>query len=38
VQRKAGVMAVVLASGDVTSGDAIGVELPGLPHHPLERV
>jgi MOSC domain-containing protein YiiM len=36
--RKAGVMAVVLASGDVRAGDAISVELPPLPHEPLDRV
>ncbi len=36
--RKAGVMAVVLAGGDVHMGDAITVEWPPLPHHPLERV
>lgn len=36
--RKAGVMSVVLSGGDVRPGDAITVELPPLPHHPLERV
>jgi MOSC domain-containing protein YiiM len=36
--RKAGVMAVVLAGGDVGAGDAIRVELPSAPHHPLEPV
>ncbi len=36
--RKAGVMAVVLASGDVQPGDAIGVELPAPPHRALEPV
>ncbi|HEX6706459.1 MAG TPA: MOSC domain-containing protein [Albitalea sp.] len=36
--RKAGVMGVVLAGGDVRPGDAIGVEWPPLPHHRLERV
>lgn len=36
--RKAGVMTVVLAGGAVQPGDAIAVELPPLPHRPLERV
>jgi hypothetical protein len=36
--RKAGVMGVVLASGAVWPGDLIWVELPPLPHRPLERV
>lgn len=36
--RKAGVMTIVLTSGTVQPGDAIRVELPPLPHHPLERV
>jgi MOSC domain-containing protein YiiM len=36
--RKAGVMAVVVAGGDVRPGDAIGVELPAPPHHRLEPV
>ena len=35
VVRKAGVMAVVIAGGDITAGDTIGVELPALPHRPL---
>ncbi|HVX43433.1 MAG TPA: MOSC domain-containing protein [Mycobacteriales bacterium] len=38
VVRKAGVMAVVLRSGDVRPGDGIGVELPPRPHRPLEPV
>jgi MOSC domain-containing protein YiiM len=33
--RKAGVMAIVLADGDVRPGDAIRVDLPELPHRPL---
>ena len=33
--RKAGVMSIVIADGDVQPGDAIGVELPALPHRPL---
>ncbi len=36
--RKAGVMAVVLAGGDVRPDDAIGVELPPEPHRPLAPV
>jgi MOSC domain-containing protein YiiM len=36
--RKAGVMAVVLASGDVRVGDAISLELPPRPRQPLDRV
>ena len=36
--RKAGIMAVVVASGDVRPGDAIRVELPAPPHRRLEPV
>jgi MOSC domain-containing protein YiiM len=36
--RKAGVMAVVLAGGDVRPGDRIYVERPAAPHRPLEPV
>ena len=36
--RKAGVMAIVVAGGDVRPGDAVQVELPALPHSPLEPV
>jgi MOSC domain-containing protein YiiM len=36
--RKAGVMAVVVAGGDVTAGDRVDVELPAAPHRPLEPV
>lgn len=36
--RKAGVMGIVLAGGEVRPGDPIQVELPALPHRPLERV
>jgi MOSC domain-containing protein YiiM len=36
--RKAGVMAIVLAGGDVRPGDPIGVELPSGPRLPLEPV
>jgi MOSC domain-containing protein YiiM len=33
--RKAGIMAIVMADGDVRPGDAIGVELPAPPHRPM---
>ncbi len=36
--RKSGVMTIVLNGGDVRAGDAIRVELPPLPHQPLEPV
>ena len=36
--RKAGIMAVVLAGGDVWPGDPIRVELPPEPHRPLAPV
>jgi MOSC domain-containing protein YiiM len=36
--RKAGVMGIVLAGGEVRPGDAIRVQLPPEPHRPLERV
>ena len=36
--RKAGVMSVVLESGDVLPGDSIAVELPAEPHLPLAPV
>ena len=36
--RKAGVMSVVLESGEVRPGDRIEVELPPEPHRPLEAV
>jgi MOSC domain-containing protein YiiM len=36
--RKAGVMGVVLAGGEVRPGDPIRVELPPEPHRPLEPV
>jgi MOSC domain-containing protein YiiM len=38
VIRKAGIMSIVLAGGDVRPGDAIGIELPPTPHQPLDRV
>ena len=36
--RKAGIMGIVLAGGEVRPGDRIGVSLPALPHRALERV
>lgn len=36
--RKAGVMAVVLRGGEVRPGDPLEIDLPALPHSPLERV
>jgi MOSC domain-containing protein YiiM len=36
--RKAGVMGIVVAGGEVRPGDAIGVELPPEPHRPLQPV
>ena len=36
--RKAGIMSIVLAGGEIRPGDAIGIELPPEPHRPLERV
>jgi MOSC domain-containing protein YiiM len=36
--RKAGVMGVVLAGGELRAGDAIEVELPAEPHRALEPV
>lgn len=36
--RKAGVMAVVIADGDVRAGDAIVIELPATAHRPLPVV
>ncbi|HJU18462.1 MAG TPA: MOSC domain-containing protein [Stellaceae bacterium] len=36
--RKAGIMAIVLEGGEVRPGDSIRVELPPVPHHPLEPV
>lgn len=38
VIRKAGIMAVVRAGGLIRPGDPIEIELPPLPHFPLERV
>jgi MOSC domain-containing protein YiiM len=36
--RKAGVMSIVLAGGEVRAGDSIRVELPPEPHQPLQPV
>ena len=36
--RRAGIMGVVLAAGEVRASDASGVELPSPPHQRLERV
>ncbi|WP_278913876.1 MOSC domain-containing protein [Deinococcus wulumuqiensis] len=36
--RKAGIMSIVLHSGEVNPGDLIHVELPPQPHEKLERV
>ena len=36
--RKAGVMGIVIADGEVRSGDGIRVELPPEPHRPLTPV
>ena len=36
--RKAGIMGIVLASGEVRPGDAIRIELPPEPHVALDRV
>lgn len=38
LMRKAGVMAVVLAGGEVRAGDAVAVELPDGPHMALKPV
>jgi MOSC domain-containing protein YiiM len=36
--RKAGVMGIVIAEGDVRPGDAIRVETPAEPNRPLQPV
>jgi MOSC domain-containing protein YiiM len=36
--RKAGIMGIVLAAGEVRPGDPIEVELPPAPHRRLEAV
>ena len=36
--RRAGVMAIVLAGGEIRPGNSIMIDLPPEPHHPLEYV
>jgi MOSC domain-containing protein YiiM len=36
--RKAGIMSIVVAGGDVRPGDTISVDLPKAPHRPLQPV
>jgi MOSC domain-containing protein YiiM len=36
--RKAGVMGIVIESGEIRPGDSIRTELPPEPHQPLDRV
>lgn len=36
--RKAGVMSIVIAEGDVRPGDALGVEIPAESHRRLQPV
>jgi MOSC domain-containing protein YiiM len=36
--RKAGIMSIVIAEGDVRPGDAIRVEMPAEPHRSLQPV
>ena len=36
--RKAGIIGIVLSSGQVSPGDLISVEVPPEPHQPLEPV
>jgi MOSC domain-containing protein YiiM len=38
LDRKAGVMAIVIEGGDVLPGETIGVRLPAPPHRPLQPV
>jgi MOSC domain-containing protein YiiM len=33
--RKAGIMSIVIAGGDVRPGDIVRVEIPAQPHRPL---
>jgi MOSC domain-containing protein YiiM len=33
--RKAGIMGIVVAGGEIRPGDPIHIELPAAPHHPL---
>ena len=36
--RKAGIMSIVIAGGEIVPGDAIAVDLPATPHLPLQPV
>jgi MOSC domain-containing protein YiiM len=36
--RKAGIMGVVVAGGEIRPGDAIEIEFPSAPHRPLEPI
>ncbi len=36
--RKAGIMSIVIAGGEVRPGDSISVDLPKAPHRPLQPV
>ena len=36
--RRAGIMGIVIAGGDIRAGDTIRVELPDAPHEPLRPV
>lgn len=38
IERLAGVMAIAIEDGEVACGDTVAVQLPVLPHHPLEPV
>lgn len=38
IERRAGVMAIVLTSGTVHPGDSLRIELPPEPRHPLQPV
>ena len=38
IVRRSGIMSVVCVGGDVKPGDTVAVELPALPHRPLEVV
>jgi MOSC domain-containing protein YiiM len=36
--RKTGVMSIVLSGGDVRPEDPVRIELPAMPHRPLQPV
>lgn len=38
IQRRAGVMAIVIVGGTVNTHDTIEISLPPLPHSPLQRI